>query len=117
MMHAPVPDWLDDKQRQVYYEELKSQLRPVVNKAIWVFEKNLATARRLGYESEFTAQTEAKLSELQAVLLAGDTTLGKPHPPLAPEARPEIGAGEIASAAGEPSPVDRKLFVPELTPL
>jgi tetratricopeptide (TPR) repeat protein len=117
MMHAPVPDWLDDKQRQVYYEELKGQLRPVVNKAIWVFEKNLATARRLGYESEFTAQTEAKLSELQAVLLAGDTTLGKPHPPLAPEARPEIGAGEIASAGGEPSPVDRKLFVPELTPL
>lgn len=117
MMYAPVPDWLDDKQRQVYYEELKSQLRPVVNKAIWVFEKNLATARRLGYESEFTAQTEAKLSELQAVLLAGDTTLGKPHPPLVPEARPDFAAGEIASAGQEPSAVDRKLFVPELTPL
>ena len=117
MMHAPVPDWLDDKQRQVYYEELKNQLRPVVNKAIWVFEKNLATARRLGYESAFTAQTEAKLGELQAILLAGDTTLGKPHPRLAPEARPEVGAGEIASTSTELSPVDRKLFVPEITPL
>ena len=117
MMHAPVPDWLDDKQRQVYYEELKNQLRPVVNKAIWVFEKNLATARRLGYESAFTAQTEAKLGELQAILLAGDTTLGKPHPRLAPEARPEVGAGEIASTSSELSPVDRKLFVPEITPL
>lgn len=117
MMYAPVPDWLDERQRQVYYEELKSQLRPVVNKAIWVFEKNLATARRLGYESEFIARTEAKLSELQAVLLAGDTTLGRPHPPLAPEARPDIGAGEIASGEKDLPPVDRKLFVPALTPL
>lgn len=117
MMHAPVPEWLDDKQRQVYYEELKSQMRPVVNKAIWVFEKNLATARRLGYESDFTARTEAKLNELQAVLLAGDTTLGKPHPPLAPEARPDLVATEIASQTTETNPVDRKLFVPELTSL
>lgn len=117
MMYAPVPEWLDDAQRQAYYEELKNQLRPVVNKAIWVFEKNLATARRLGYESAFTAQTEAKLGELQAILLAGDTTLGKPHPRLAPEARPEVGAGEIASTSSELSPVDRKLFVPEITPL
>ncbi len=117
MMYAPIPDWLDDKQRQVYYEELKNQLRPVVNKAIWVFEKNLATARRLGYESAFTAQTEAKLGELQSILLAGDTTLGKPHPRLAPEARPEVGAGEIASTSTELSPVDRKLFIPEITPL
>lgn len=116
MMHAPVPDWLDDNQRKVYYEELKNQLRPVVNKAIWVFEKNLETARKLGYDSPFVAQTEAKLSDLQAILLAGDTTLGKPHPPLAPEARPEFARGGDEPGA-EPSPVDRKLFVPEPTPL
>jgi hypothetical protein len=113
MMYAPVPEWLDVTQRQAYYESLKSQLRPVVNKAIWVFETNLATARKLGYDSEFVARTEAKLSELQSVLLAGDTTLGRPHPRLAPEARPEPGAG----AEAEQAPVDRKLFVPEPTPL
>lgn len=115
VMHAPVPEWLDDNQRRVYYEELKNQLRPVVNKAIWVFEKNLETSRKLGYDSPFIAQTEAKLSDLQAVLLAGDTSLGKPHPRLAPEARPEFARG--GEEAGEPSPVDRKLFVPEPTPL
>lgn len=116
MMHAPVPEWLDDKQKQVYYEELKDQLRPVVDKAIAVFERNVVTARRLGYESEFVVQTEAKLSELQAILLAGDTTLGKPHPRLAPEARSEISSGPEISGEGDRS-TDRKLFVPELTPL
>jgi tetratricopeptide (TPR) repeat protein len=116
VMHAPVPDWLDDNQRRLYYEELKNQLRPVVNKAIWVFEKNLETSRKLGYDSAFIAQTETKLSDLQAILLAGDTSLGKPHPPLAPEARPEFARGGGEDGA-QPSPVDRKLFVPEPTPL
>lgn len=116
MMHAPVPEWLDDKQKQVYYEELKDQLRPVVDKAIAVFERNVVTARRLGYESEFVVQTEAKLSELQAILLSGDTTLGKPHPRLAPEARSEISSTPEISGEGD-APSDRKLFVPELTPL
>jgi len=116
MMHAPVPEWLDEAQRRAYYEELKNQLRPVVNKAIWVFENNLETARKLGYDSEFVEKTEAKLSELQAVLLAGDTTLGRPYPRLVPEARPELSvSGEDPPA--EPSPVDRKLFIPEPTPL
>ena len=115
VMHAPVPEWLDENQRRVYYEELKNQLRPVVNKAIWVFEKNLETSRKLGYDSPFIAQTEAKLSDLQAILLAGDTSLGKPHPRLAPEARPGFARG--GEETGEPSPVDRKLFVPEPTAL
>ncbi len=113
MMYAPVPDWLDEAQRQTYYEELKKQLRPVVNKAIFTFEKNLETARKLGYDSEFVAKTEAKLSELQGVLLAGDTTLGRPHPRLAPEARLDWHPEGVA----EPGPSDRKLFVPDPTPL
>jgi hypothetical protein len=118
LMYAPVPEWLDDKQRQVYYEELKGQLRPVVNKAIWVFEKNLETARRLGYESEFISRTEAKLNELQAILLAGDTGWGKPHPRLMPESRGEIAAGPNGVDVADPLPaVDRKLFVPLPTPL
>ena len=125
LMHAPVPEWLDDKQRQVYYEELKAQLRPVVNKAIWVFEKNLETARRLGYESDFIERTEAKLSDLQGILLAGDSGWGKPHPRLAPEAKGEIassqgGARSSVSAdkgAEGVSAADRKLFVPAPTAL
>ncbi len=111
LMHAPVPEWLDESQRRVYYEELKAQLRPVVNKAIWVFEKNLEASRRLGYETEFTQETEAALARLQELLLASDVGLGEPHPELAPLGDASARAPEAASA------VEDALFLPEPTPL
>ncbi|MFO0637070.1 MAG: hypothetical protein U0168_29945 [Nannocystaceae bacterium] len=123
LMHAPVPTWLDAKQRGIYYDELKKQIRPVVDKAIWVLEKNLETARRLGFESEFTAQTEARLSHLQAALASDAPELGRPLPRLADAdgvtaAGPDPGpAAPTGAAADAPSPADRKLFVPPLTPL
>lgn len=121
LMYAPVPEWLDARQREVYFEELKKQLRPVVTKAIWVFEKNLETARRLGYESEFIARTEEKLGHLHAVMLSDEVALGQPHPRLVREQ--EEGRAATAAAIdappteGEGSASDRKLFVPRPTPL
>ncbi len=119
LMYAPVPQWLDERQRVIYYEELKKQLRPVVDKAVWVLEKNLETARRLGYESEFIAQTEAKLSHLQSVLVSDEAGLGKPHPRLS---QTEAASDEQAAVGppietGPDAPADRKLFVPPMTPL
>ncbi len=107
LMHAPVPDWLDDSQRKIYYEELKKQARPVVTKAIWVFERNLEVARKLGYENAFTEQTRERLSGLQAILLAGDASWGRPDARLVPTTGPETSQEAPAS--------ERKLFVPEPT--
>jgi hypothetical protein len=122
LMYAPVPEWLDAHQREVYFEELKKQLRPVVTKAIWVFEKNLETARRLGYESEFITRTEEKLGHLQTVMLSDDVALGQPHPRLASgepggsdDAGVDTPTGEGLPPEGSAS--DRKLFVPRPTPL
>ena len=106
-------------QREVYYEELKKQLRPVVDKAIWVLEKNLETARRLGYDSPFIEETEATLSHLQRVLAPEGNVLGQPHARLADdgersEATPWVPAD---SPNDELTAADRKLFVPTMTPL
>ena len=119
VMYAPVPDWLDERQRVVYYEELAKQLRLVIEKAVWVFDKNLEAARRLGYESPFTERTQAKLGHLQAVLLADDTSLGRPNPRLVREPSAEIAPPEEGAAAGSApdSAADRKLFVPPPTSL
>lgn len=107
LMHAPVPDWLDERQRHTYYEELKKQLRPIVVKAVWVLEKNLETARRLGYDSEFIARTEADLTRLSRLLDAGDDVLGRPHARLTELERVDPTSAEhVASldpAAARPS--------------
>lgn len=115
LMYAPVPEWLDERQREVYFEELKAQLRPVVTKAIWVFEKNLETARRLGYDNDFIQRTEAKLGHLQAVMLSEDATLGHPNQRLARE--DDEQAVDAPAAAGDGTASDRKLFVPRPTAL
>ncbi|MCA9709346.1 MAG: hypothetical protein KDK70_26115 [Myxococcales bacterium] len=116
LMYAPVPEWLDARQREIYFEELKKQLQPVVTKAIWVFEKNLETARRLGYENEFIERTEAKLGHLQAVMLSEEASLGRPHQRLAHEDY-EHEQAEGPPVAGDGTASDRKLFVPRPTAL
>lgn len=121
MMYAPVPEWLDERQRVIYYDELKKQIRPVVDKAVWVLEKNLETARRLGYESEFIARTEAKLSHLQSALDSDEPGLGTPLVRLVdePDAGGELAPPAVPAEAGPEAAaaVDRKLFVPPMTPL
>ena len=116
VMHAPVPEWLDEAQRRTYYTTLEEQLRPVVDKAVWVFEKNLETARMYGYDSEFIARTEAQLAQLQAILL-GRSDPGAPVPRLAPiEARAELEPDQAIAQELLPA-VERKLFVPMPTSL
>ncbi len=118
LMYAPVPEWLNDSQRSEYYEALKLQLRPVVNKAIWVFEKNLDTATRLGYDNRFVEQTEEKLARLQGVLLSGDTTIGRPTTPLS-DAAGDRAAIEPAGPWGRSrtGAEDGPRFLPRKTPL
>jgi tetratricopeptide (TPR) repeat protein len=118
VMGAPVPTWLDDRQRGIYYEELKKQLRPVIDKAVWVFDKSLETARRLGYESPFVERTQAKLGHLQAVLISDEATFGRPNPALVRESADAVAppAAEAAGDAASPA-AERKLFVPRPTPL
>jgi tetratricopeptide (TPR) repeat protein len=115
IMYAPAPDWLDDSQRRTYYRELEQQLRPVIDKAVWVFEKNLETARKLGYENDFIDRTEAALAHLQAVLLGRDD-LGQPVPRLAPR---EVASDEpdTPTPTEELPAAERKLFVPLPTTL
>ena len=116
IMYAPVPSWLSKRQRAIYFEELRRQLRPALEKAIWVFEKTIETARRLGYDSPFVERAQAKLAHLRAVVVAGQGRIGQPDPKLAPEVDRPVGPVPQAQAEAT-SPLDRALFVPEPTPL
>lgn len=115
IMYAPVPNWLSARQREIYYEELRKQLRPALEKAIWVFEKTVETARRLGYTSPFVERAEAKLAHLRAVVVAGQGRLGEPDPHLVPEIARPIAPAEPGGE--DRGPLERALHVPRPTPL
>lgn len=116
MMYAPVPDWLDEGQRRTYYLELEGQLRPVVDKAVWVFEQNLETARKLGYDNDFITRSEEQLAHLQAILLGREDT-GGPVPRLAPPDSREQRDPDAPIAHEDLPAIERKLFVPMPTTL
>ncbi|WP_181197685.1 tetratricopeptide repeat protein [Enhygromyxa salina] len=116
IMYAPVPDWLDEEQRRIYYLELEEQLRPVVDKATWVFEKNLETARKFGYDNFFIQQTEAQLAHLQAVLL-GRGEIGGPVSRLAPRESRRDPDPDAPTPTDQLPAAERKLFVPMPTTL
>jgi tetratricopeptide (TPR) repeat protein len=64
---SPVPVELDAAALRTYERELDAQLRPAIEKAMWVHEQNLAAARRLGYATAFVERSERALARLRSV--------------------------------------------------
>ena len=82
----------------------------MIDKAVWVFEKNLETARKLGYENDFIQRTEEALAHVQAVLL-GHGDPGQPVPRLAPRESRSDEPDALTPTEDLPA-AERKLFVP-----
>jgi tetratricopeptide (TPR) repeat protein len=68
MMAAEVPPDLDEGDRQVYFEELRSHIKPLVIRAIEIYERNLGMNDRLGGGGEWAAKTHASLERMRDVL-------------------------------------------------
>lgn len=110
MMQSPVPPRLSPAQRAVFYTELKKKIRPILLRAVDVYEKNLAAAKRLGYSTPFVQDTEARLAQLQHYLVSEMSSGPFAPPPLAQNAqRQEGGEG--------PAELQEAAFIPEPTPL
>lgn len=67
---AEIPDDLSDEHLTLYFEELRKQIRPLMERAVQVYEKNLSLSRRIvrAQDSEWVAQTQTHLDRLKAYL-------------------------------------------------
>ncbi len=68
-IEAP-PD-LDDDQREIYWQEVKSRVRVLVKKAIRIYERTLLVGKSAAEAAPWVGRIEAALSRLKAVYLEG----------------------------------------------
>lgn len=68
MMAAEIPPELTRDEVELYYEELKKKIRPLLVRAIDIYERNLRMGQRIGTKDEWVKRTEASLARLKEVL-------------------------------------------------
>ena len=69
MMGAEVPADLSKDEVAIYYDELKRKIRPLITKAIDIYERNIRMAQRLGKsKAEWVRKSRASLARLKEVL-------------------------------------------------
>lgn len=73
MMAAEIPPELTRDEVEGYYEELRSKIRPLLVRAIDIYERNLRMGQRLGTNSDWVERTETNLARLKEVLRQDST--------------------------------------------
>lgn len=84
---APIPPDAKGELREVYVDQLKKKIQPLLQKAIGIFERNVLMAERVGVRSDWQQRSVAQLDELRALMLPGAPaaeTTAPPPPPVAP---------------------------------
>jgi hypothetical protein len=68
IMQAPVPPDLDAEQRQIYFDELRRQIRPLVDKAMRVWGRTMEMGLRTGLgRNDWIERAERELARLRAL--------------------------------------------------
>ena len=68
---AELPEGLTDDQLALYFEELRTHIRPLMERAVQVYEKNLSLSERIGAsarDNEWVASSTRNLQRLEAYL-------------------------------------------------
>ncbi|MGM0576993.1 MAG: tetratricopeptide repeat protein [Myxococcota bacterium] len=68
MLAAEVPPDLEREAVEVYYQELRDKIRPLIRRAIDVYERNLQLGERMGRRGEWVRRTEASLARLKEIV-------------------------------------------------
>lgn len=76
LIKAPHPPEFHAEEVAVYHEELLKEVLPLLDEAVYVYEKNLGVAARLGASNRFVDATQRRLAELRGLL--ADTRPDKP---------------------------------------
>src|SRR5262249_6008904 len=87
MINAPLPDPVkaDAELREVYFEELKKKIRPLLEKGVRNQEQTVMMAERTGVMNDFVRKSSAELDALRRLLAPEGHPETLPPLPMAPE--------------------------------
>ena len=99
LVGAPVPPQLTGEARDVYLEEVRKQVKTLLQKAISIHEKNVLMAERNGENNEWVRRSNAEMEQLKKLLMPGPAapqppdqtpSPGEPQTPPLPRPRDEV---------------------------
>jgi tetratricopeptide (TPR) repeat protein len=99
LVGAPIPPELKGEARDVYLDEVKKQVRSLLQKAVSIHEKNVSMAERVGANNDWVRRSNAELEQLKKLLVPGPVTPAErettsppeePKKPPLPRPRDEI---------------------------
>lgn len=73
LISAPAPKAMDERERAVYFEEVRRVLMPVRRKAEMAYERIIGFARRYAFESAWVVRAEEHLDRLRRLRLPGES--------------------------------------------
>ncbi len=71
MLNSPLPEGLSQEEKEVYLEELKKEISPLLHKAALAYQKNLELYARFGIENRWVRETTQTLKNLNSMLSPG----------------------------------------------
>ena len=91
LVGAPVPSELTGEAREVYLEEVRKQVKTLLQKAISIHEKNILLAERNGEKNEWVRRSNEQMEQLKKLLTPGPAAPQSPDtatPPAEPQSPP-----------------------------
>jgi tetratricopeptide (TPR) repeat protein len=86
LVGAPVPSQLNGEAREVYLEEVKKKVRPLLEHAIHFHERNVMAGQFAGLsQGDWVRKSNEQLEQLRRLLLPGAAPADAPPPPEAPK--------------------------------
>lgn len=68
ILQSEVPDEFDKDTKRFYIVELKRKLRPLMEQALTIYEKNITMSQRVGAENDWVKETDARMARLRDLL-------------------------------------------------
>jgi tetratricopeptide (TPR) repeat protein len=91
LVGAPVPPALKGEARDVYLEEVRKQVKTLLQKAISIHEKNVLMAERIGEKNQWVQRSNDQMEQLKKLLAPGPVAPQPPdstQPPAEPQTPP-----------------------------